>query len=160
MAVSKYLVQICLLYDFKVRFSSAASSRRMWQNFVDSDVCRRSARHGRESSLFVVNPVVASHMSLIMKPWRRRHCRTSANTIKTYKLGKCVSHSVSEAKKFISQQRNVSRLDRVLTNYEIWVMYATPKRFRHWLLPRDSVHYTRPPLQSCNILLSIRWTSR
>ena len=45
MEVSKELVRCCLLYDFKVGLSAAASSRRICQAFGDSAVNERTARH-------------------------------------------------------------------------------------------------------------------
>ncbi|GFW98501.1 histone-lysine N-methyltransferase SETMAR [Trichonephila clavipes] len=45
MNVSKELVQGCLLYDFKVGLSAAASSRRICEAFGDSAVNERTARH-------------------------------------------------------------------------------------------------------------------
>ncbi|GFV28579.1 histone-lysine N-methyltransferase SETMAR [Trichonephila clavipes] len=45
MDVSKELVRGCLLYDFKVGLSAAASSRRICLAFGDSSVNERSARH-------------------------------------------------------------------------------------------------------------------
>ncbi|GFU66710.1 histone-lysine N-methyltransferase SETMAR [Trichonephila clavipes] len=45
MYVSKELVRGCLLYDFKVGLSAAASSRRICQAFGDSAVKERTARH-------------------------------------------------------------------------------------------------------------------
>ncbi|GFU05194.1 histone-lysine N-methyltransferase SETMAR [Trichonephila clavipes] len=45
MDVSKELVRGCLLYDFKVGLSTAASSRRICQEFGDSTVNKRTARH-------------------------------------------------------------------------------------------------------------------
>ncbi|GFY74653.1 histone-lysine N-methyltransferase SETMAR [Trichonephila inaurata madagascariensis] len=44
MDVSKELVRGCLLYDFKVGLSAAASSRRICQAFRDSAVNERTAR--------------------------------------------------------------------------------------------------------------------
>ena len=41
---SKDLVRSCLLYDFKVGLSAAASSRRICQAFGDSTVNERTAR--------------------------------------------------------------------------------------------------------------------
>ncbi|GFV57110.1 histone-lysine N-methyltransferase SETMAR [Trichonephila clavipes] len=45
MDVSKELVRGCLLYDFKVGLSTAASSRRICQVFGDSAVNERMARN-------------------------------------------------------------------------------------------------------------------
>ncbi|GFY76189.1 histone-lysine N-methyltransferase SETMAR [Trichonephila inaurata madagascariensis] len=45
MDVSKKFVRGCLLYDFKVGLSAAASSRRICQAFGDSAVNERMARH-------------------------------------------------------------------------------------------------------------------
>ncbi|GFS60985.1 histone-lysine N-methyltransferase SETMAR [Trichonephila inaurata madagascariensis] len=45
MDVSKELVRGCLLYDFKVDLSAAASSRRICQAFGDSAVNKRTERH-------------------------------------------------------------------------------------------------------------------
>ncbi|GFX23220.1 histone-lysine N-methyltransferase SETMAR [Trichonephila clavipes] len=42
---SKELVRGCLLYDFKVGLSAAASSHRICQAFGDSTVNERTARH-------------------------------------------------------------------------------------------------------------------
>ncbi|GFY72332.1 histone-lysine N-methyltransferase SETMAR [Trichonephila inaurata madagascariensis] len=45
MDVSKELVRGCLIYDFKVGLSAAASSHRICQAFGDSAVNERTARH-------------------------------------------------------------------------------------------------------------------
>jgi len=45
MEVSKQLVRVCLLYDFKVGLSAAASSHRICQAFGESAVNERSLRH-------------------------------------------------------------------------------------------------------------------
>ncbi|GFY52742.1 histone-lysine N-methyltransferase SETMAR [Trichonephila inaurata madagascariensis] len=45
MDVSKALVRGCLLYDFKVGLSAAASSCRICQAFGDSAVNERTAKH-------------------------------------------------------------------------------------------------------------------
>ncbi|GFT36340.1 histone-lysine N-methyltransferase SETMAR [Trichonephila clavipes] len=45
MDVLKKLVRCCLIYDFKVGLSTAASSRRICQAFWDSAVNERMARH-------------------------------------------------------------------------------------------------------------------
>ncbi|PRD23522.1 UNVERIFIED_CONTAM: Histone-lysine N-methyltransferase SETMAR [Trichonephila clavipes] len=45
MDVSKELVRGCLLYDFKVDLSAAASSHQIYQAFGDIAVSERTARH-------------------------------------------------------------------------------------------------------------------
>ncbi|GFU80376.1 histone-lysine N-methyltransferase SETMAR [Trichonephila clavipes] len=45
MDVSNALIRGCLLYDFKVGLSAAASSHRICQAFGDSAVNERAARH-------------------------------------------------------------------------------------------------------------------
>lgn len=89
---------------------------------------------------------------------------------KVYKLSKWVPHSLSDANKqqrvaaclsLLTRHRNASIFDRILTSDEKWVQYDTPKRFKHWLSPRDPVpHAARPSLHPRKIMLCIWWTSR
>ena len=58
--VSKQLIQGCLLYDFKMGLSVAASSRWICQAFGDNVVSARNARHWfqkfKSGDPFVINP--------------------------------------------------------------------------------------------------------
>jgi len=45
MEVSKQLVRVCLLYDFNVGLSAAASSRHICQAFDENAVNERTTRH-------------------------------------------------------------------------------------------------------------------
>ncbi|GFS38703.1 histone-lysine N-methyltransferase SETMAR [Trichonephila inaurata madagascariensis] len=75
--VSKELVQGCLLYDFKVGLSVAASSRRICQAFGDSAVNERTARHWfqkfRSGDLSLCDILCLKQDD--HRPWMTKPCR-------------------------------------------------------------------------------------
>ena len=87
---------------------------------------------------------------------------------KAYKLNKWVPHTLSEVHKrqqvaacvsLLSRHRTASLFNRVLTSDEKWVLYETPKHFRHWLSPQYAVpHTARPPMHPHKIMLYVWWT--
>ncbi|GFY48374.1 histone-lysine N-methyltransferase SETMAR [Trichonephila inaurata madagascariensis] len=81
MDVSKELVRDCLLYDFKVGLSAAASSRRIGQAFGSSAVNERTARNWfqkfRSGDLFLCDKArTGRHRPWMTKPCRRPLRRT------------------------------------------------------------------------------------
>ncbi|GFU42684.1 histone-lysine N-methyltransferase SETMAR [Trichonephila clavipes] len=61
----------------------------------------------------------------------------------------------------LSRHRSSSIFNRVLTSDEKWVLYDTPKRFKQWLSPQDTVpHSSIPPMHTRKIMLCVWWTCR
>ncbi|GFW42196.1 histone-lysine N-methyltransferase SETMAR [Trichonephila clavipes] len=127
--VSKELVWGCLLYDFKVGLSAAASSRRICQAFGDSAVNERTARHWfqkfRSGDLYLCDKARAGRPQALDDEALQaaieedssqtcgelaRQFNTSSETVrlrlhrlgKTYRLSKWVPHTLLEVHK---QQR-------------------------------------------------------
>lgn len=63
MAVSRQLAQGCLLYDFKVSLSAAASSHCIRQAFGDVSVSERTDRHWFQT----ISDEPSSDLPLVMK---------------------------------------------------------------------------------------------
>ncbi|GFY47198.1 histone-lysine N-methyltransferase SETMAR [Trichonephila inaurata madagascariensis] len=86
MDISKELVRGCLLYDFKVGLSAAASSRRICQAFEDSAVNERTARHWfqkfRSGDLSLCDKTqTGRHRTWMTKPCRRLLRRTEVKRV-------------------------------------------------------------------------------
>ncbi|GFU73232.1 histone-lysine N-methyltransferase SETMAR [Trichonephila clavipes] len=86
------------------------------------------------------------------------------------RLSKWVPHTLLEVHKqqrvaacfsLLSRHHSASIFDRVLTIDEKWVLYDTPKRSKHWLLPQDTVpHSARPPMHPRKLMRFVWWTCR
>ncbi|GFW66041.1 histone-lysine N-methyltransferase SETMAR [Trichonephila clavipes] len=190
MDVTKELVRGSSLYDFKVGLSVAASSRRICQAFEDSAVNERTARHwfqkflsgnlslcdkarsGRPQALddAALQAAIEEDSSQTCGELARQ-INISSEMVglhlyrlgKTYRLSKCVPHTLLEVHKqqreaacllLLSRHRSASIFNRVLTSDEKWVLYDTPKRSKYWLSLQDSLpHSARPPMHPRKIML-------
>ncbi|GFX25469.1 histone-lysine N-methyltransferase SETMAR [Trichonephila clavipes] len=143
MDVSKELVR--LLYDFKVGLSAAALSLGICQAFGAVN----EPRTGRPQALDdeVLQAVIEENSSQTCGEHTRQF-NTSSETVilHLHRLGKtyrCI------------------HIQSVLTSYEKWVLYGTPKRSKHLSSPEDTVpHSARPPMHPRKIMLCVWWTCR
>ncbi|GFY50598.1 histone-lysine N-methyltransferase SETMAR [Trichonephila inaurata madagascariensis] len=138
--------------------------RHWFQKFRSGDlsICDK-ARTGRSQALDDEAVLAAIEDSSQTCGEFSRQFNTSSETVKlhlhrlgkTYRLSKWVPHTLLEVHKqqrvaaclsLLSRQLSASIFNRVLTNDEKWVLYDTPKRFKYWLSPQDTVpHSSRPP---------------
>ncbi|GFV30319.1 histone-lysine N-methyltransferase SETMAR [Trichonephila clavipes] len=84
---------------------------------------------------------------------------------KTCRLSKWVPHTLLEVHQqqrvpaclsLLSRHCRASIFNRVLTSDEKWVLYNTPKRFKHWLSPQNTApHSARPPMHPRKIMFCV-----